>query len=152
MHHEAAKVAMREGMTRMYDAADAVEEERVKDATEVPVAWALVDRDETEAEDGDEEDKEEVVLVDRGDMQLETLVERVVAHAARELMERHWEEDVLAALAAHVVTKLTVVEAERATQAEGTTRRPRWRRRWPSGGRWTAAPPLNAAGSTKRTP
>jgi hypothetical protein len=65
MRHEAAKVTMREGMTRMYAAADAVEEARVKDAAEVPVAWALVDRDETEAEDGDEEDKEEVVLVDR---------------------------------------------------------------------------------------
>jgi hypothetical protein len=50
-------------------------------------------------------------------MQLETLVERVVAHAATELMERHWVEEVLAASAVHVVAELVVVEAERATQA-----------------------------------
>jgi hypothetical protein len=82
---------------------------------------SLVDGgDETEVEDGDnndEVDTEYMVFVDRGDVQREPLMDRVVvssAHAAAELTERHREEELVVASAARAMANLAQANAEAA--------------------------------------
>jgi hypothetical protein len=128
---ESSKVAMREHLhgivareaaTWMYAADAAMKEACVADVAKAASFWvSLIDSgDETEVEDGDnndEVDTEYMVFVDRGDVQREPLMDRVVvssAHAAAELTERHREEELVVASAARAMANLAQANAKAA--------------------------------------